>query len=38
MEALKLLGLGAMMRVIGRTARNAIRLAGKRRGSAAKIA
>lgn len=38
MEALKLLGLGSMMRVMGCTARHAIRLAGKRRGSAAKTA
>jgi hypothetical protein len=38
MEALKLLGLGSMMRVIGHTARYAIRLAGKRRDNAARIA
>ena len=30
-EALKLLGLGSMLRVIGHTARYAIRLAGKHR-------
>jgi hypothetical protein len=36
MEALKLLGLASMVRVIGRTARYAIRLAGKRRGSTAR--
>jgi len=38
MEALKLLGLGSMMRVIGHTARYAMRLAGKRRINTAKIA
>ena len=35
MEALKLLGLGSMIRVIGRTALNAIRLAGKGRSKTA---
>jgi hypothetical protein len=38
MEALRLLGLGAMARVIGDTARYAIRLAGKRRGDPANVA
>jgi hypothetical protein len=37
-EALKLLGLGEMMRVIGRTVRQAIRLSGKRRDNTAKTA
>ena len=38
MEALKLLGLGSMVRVIGRTAYYGIRLAGKRRDNTTKIA